>query len=108
MCAVGRDLIESGFVAAGIDQLPAEARAGRFEVYADLESPIHLADPIASERLGRSRTCDSARRQKDKKNNFAHKQTFSFVMKSEYLEPRLIQQGIKPMWRPVKSRLDIS
>jgi hypothetical protein len=49
MCAVERDLIENGFVAAGIDELSAEAGAGRFKVYADLESPIHLADPIASE-----------------------------------------------------------
>jgi len=65
MCPVGRDLIENRFVAAGIDQLSAEARGGRFEVYADLESPIHLADPIARERLGQNRTCDSVRRQKD-------------------------------------------
>jgi len=28
-------------------------------------------------------------------------------MKSEYLEPPLIQHGIKPMRRPVKLRLDI-
>ncbi len=76
MCAVGRDLIENRFAAAGIDQLSAEARAGRFEVYADLQTSLHLADPIAREKLGQSRTCDSARRQKNKKNNFAHKRPF--------------------------------
>ena len=107
MCPVGRDLIENRFVAAGIDQLSAEARAIRFEVYAYLESPIHLADPIARERLGQSRTCDSARRQKDMKNNLAHKRPFFSVVKSEYLEPRLIQHAIKPMRGPVKLRLDI-
>jgi len=53
-------------------------------VYLDLESPIHLADPIAGKRLGQSRTCDSARRQKDKKNSFAHKRSLFSVMKSEY------------------------
>src|SRR5580700_2350781 len=87
MCPVGRDLIENRFVAAGIDQLSAEARDARFEVYADLEFPIHLADPIARERLSQSQTCDSPRRQKDKKNNLAHKRPFISVMKANISNP---------------------
>ena len=42
----------NGFIAAGIDELPGIARVNLFEVDTDLETSIHLADPIARKILG--------------------------------------------------------
>jgi hypothetical protein len=54
MCPIGRNLVENSFVTARVDKLSAKARVGPFEVDADLETSIHLADPIAREALGKS------------------------------------------------------
>ena len=54
MDSVGCDLIEGSFITAGVGKMADIARGGPFDMNSDLETAVQLADPIASDFLGKS------------------------------------------------------